>query len=304
MGYQVILVDANSVGYAAHSATKLTAAGIETQAIYGFLHTLYKLKVRNPSARISVLWDGRSMRRYAIHPGYKAGRDDTVEKVKMRAAYDAQKPYLRAMLSDLAVAQLHYADLEADDLAGHYAQKLKARPEVSVLLLTGDFDWLQLVRENVTWYDARRDLTITPKNMLSQTGYASPYALLEGKCLVGDTSDKIKGVGGIGEKGAPEFLAEFGSVMRFWKMVDAGEFKPVKKAQCGLASPAGRALFKRNLALMQLLNVPTPDPSQRLSYGCVFNPDSFKQRCEELNFLSILGKFKDFTAPFAPKEPA
>lgn len=231
MTSKTILVDGNSVGYAAHHATKLRVGTLETQAIFGFIRAIRDQFWRFPEAGLMVLWDGHAQWRYDLHPDYKSNRDDSPEKRREREAYKAQRPYISRALDCLGVTQMTAFDREADDLAGLMVQRLIAKGE-QVDLMTGDEDWVQLLRKGVTWRDPRNhDKVITIDNLLDMTGYATPLAFLEGKALQGDTSDVISGVGGIGATGAPLFLAEHGSVRRFWQRCDAGEIKPANKAQ-------------------------------------------------------------------------
>ena len=166
-------------------------------------------------------------------------------------------------------------------------------------MISGDRDWIQLVRPGVTWRDMRDDSRIvTIDNLMDKTGYPTPYAFLEGKCLQGDSSDCISGVGGIGEKGAPLFIAEFGSVRKFWQSVDSGKYKPTKKALIGLSSAAGRMAFGRNLRMMQLLKVAPPAKhAVNIDIG-KFDIDGFSVVCEELAFSTILRNLDTFTTPF------
>lgn len=234
MAKKTILVDGNSVGYAAHHATKLRAGDLETQAIFGFIRSMRDQFWRYPQAALMVLWDGHADWRYELHPEYKSNRDDSPEKRREREAYKAQRPHIVRALECLGVTQMTAFDREADDLAGLMVGRLCDKGD-EVDLMTGDEDWLQLLRRGVTWRDPRnKDKVITIYNLLDMTGYASPLAFLEGKALQGDSSDVISGVGGIGETSAPLFLAEHGSVRRFWQRCDAGEVTPANKAQARL----------------------------------------------------------------------
>lgn len=234
MPSKTILVDGNSVGYAAHHATKLRSGDLETQAIFGFIRSMRDQFWRFPTAGLMVLWDGRADWRYELHPDYKSNRDDTPEKRREREAYKEQRPYIARALACLGVTQMTAYDREADDLAGLMTGRLTSAGQ-EVDLMTGDEDWLQLLRKGVTWRDPRNhDKVITIDNLLDMTGYATPYAFLEGKALQGDSSDVISGVGGIGETGAPLFLAEHGSIRRFWQRCEAGEIAPANKAQMRL----------------------------------------------------------------------
>lgn len=296
---KTLLIDANSIGRAAQHATKLTANGMETQAIFGFLKTMKVLRTRMATYTPMVLWDGRAEWRYKLYPEYKSNRDNDPKKVADKEAYNKQKPFIELALRHLGVRQLTASNMEADDLGGYFAAKLSADPANRIGLITGDEDWRQLVRPNVWWRDMRDDSKwVDHKNFFDKTGCKSPFAFLESKILQGDTSDTITGVGGLGEKGAPEFIAEFGSVRRFWQQVDSGAFVPKYVKHKKLASPEGRALYKRNFQLMQLLRVDAPKREDiKLDQG-KFDREAFANICEELSFVSILKNLDEFTSFF------
>lgn len=297
---RINIIDGNSIGHAAHRSTRLTSGGLQTQAVFGFVRTLRDMLVEHPDFTPMVLWDGRAQWRFDLHPEYKSNRDNDPKKVEERKHYVAQRPYIARALEHLGVRQMTVMTHEADDMAGHLVGQLTKQPANEILLSTGDQDWIQLIRPNVTWRDHRDDSKIvTMDNLMDKTGYPTPYAFLEGKCLQGDTSDVISGVGGIGEKGAPEFIAEFGSVRKFWHRCDSGEFVPKKKAHQRLASPEGRAVFGRNLRLMQLLKVAAPNPKDVNVVQGKLDIDKFAEVCEELAFASILRNVENFCKPFA-----
>lgn len=297
---KTLLIDGNSIGYCSHHATKLSSGGMETQAIFGFIKTMRELRQEYPGHKPMVLWDGKAQWRYDIHPEYKSNRTDDPKKVKVKEAYVAQRPYIARALDALGVRQLTAATHEADDLAGYFVSELTKKGGTDeIVLITGDRDWIQLVRKGVVWRDLRSDdRVVTTKTLMDKTGFISPFTFLEGKCLQGDTSDCIPGVGGIGEKGAPEFLAEFGSVRNFWTQVDSGTFDPVKKAHIRLASEEGRRAFGRNFRLMQLLRVPAPKRSDMDLRLGKFDKEKFAEVCEELAFVSILRTLDHFVQPF------
>lgn len=293
------IIDGNSIGHAAHRATKLTSGTLQTQAVYGFIRTMRDMLVEHPDFTPLCLWDGKAQFRFDIHPAYKSNRDNDPKKVAEREHYVAQRPYIARCLEHLGIRQMTAMTHEADDMAGYMVEKVMATEGNEILLSTGDRDWIQLVRPGVTWRDHRDDAkVVTSANFFDKTGFPSPYAYLEGKCLQGDSSDVIPGVGGIGEKGAPEFIAEFGSVRKFWQRCDSGEFVPKKKAHINLASPEGRAAFKRNFRLMQLLKVGQPDKKDVQVVPGKVDADKFAEVCEELAFVSILRNLDHFLKPF------
>ena len=235
MGNLTILIDANSIGYACHHATKLSINGQQTQAILGFIKVMRQLRMSYPAASMLALWDGRAEFRYDLHSGYKGDRNSTPKQQAEHEAYKSQQPHIQRVLTLLGITQMRAKNLEADDLAGVFVKRLMSVAGNTVLLISGDMDWAQLVREGVTWRDLREDTRIiTIGNFFEKTGYKTPYAFLQGKCLHGDTSDCISGVGGIGEGTAPLLLAEHGSVQNFWKKCDEGTYEPRTKAERSL----------------------------------------------------------------------
>lgn len=294
-----LLIDANSIGYACQYGTKLSVGSQETQAVFGFIKVMRELRVTYPDYTPIVLWDGRATWRYDIHPDYKSNRNDDPKKVALKASYESQVPYIKDAIEALGIRQMRVKTHEADDMAGYLVGTLMQKPDTEIVLISGDGDWIQLVRPGVTWRDMRDDAKIVHiGNLFDKTGYKTPLAYLEGKCLMGDGSDVISGVGGIGEKGAPEFLAEFGSVRNFWNKCDAGEFTPKKKAHINLYQGEGRKLFGRNLKLMQLIKVPKPDPVNVEVRKGQINKERFQEVCEELGFASILKQLDVFVNRF------
>ena len=309
---RLVLIDGNALGYQNQHGTKLHSGGMETQAVYGFLRSLREICNHYPKHTIVVLWDGRAQWRFDLHPEYKSNRDNDPKKVAVKEAYAKQRPFIQKAVKALGIAQVTYFNYEADDLAGYlvgkYMPMTGAREAQEIVLITGDRDWLQLVRPGVVWRDLRDDSrVITAENFYLKTGYKTPMAFLQGKCLQGDTSDVIPGVGGIGEKGAPEFLAEFGSVSEFWRRCASGEFAPKKKAHINLASEDGRKAFTRNMRLMNLLKSPistdtTIDANREAIYPKTTDKEAFAEVCEELSFVSILRDLDNFMSFFEQRK--
>lgn len=290
-----LIIDGNSLGHAAHNATKLTVGSMQTQAIFGMIKSSRLLAEKYRGWRQLVLWDGSAQWRKDIYPEYKGNRKARDEKqAAHKQAYKDQSPFVRKALQILGLRQILVSNLEADDMAGVLTRTATGE----IVLVSGDQDWLQLVRSNVTWFDPIRDYTVGMGNFTEFTGYFSPREFLEGKALMGDTSDNIPGVGGIGEKGAPEFLAQFKSVAGFLAQCDDGSFVPKKKAHQNLAKPEGRAAFDRNLRLMNLLDAPNPERDQMIVIKPAYSEANFRALCEKLAFMSILRDFDNFMTPF------
>lgn len=309
-GYMI--VDSNSLGYAAQSTNVLTANGIETQAIYQTLKMLKKAREDNPEySKVLMLWDGHAQFRYDLWPDYKGKRSDTDEKVQVKEKYHAAKPFIQQALTHLGLDQVVAHQYEADDLAGYFCRKLQAAGK-DVLLLTGDKDWIQLVNGKTKWYDPRDKVErkCSKATFKEVTGVDTPAQFLECKALIGDTSDNIPPVGGIGEKAAPLVMEHFGSVKGLIDAYRRGnneltkealpdELSRYRKKLNELCGPNFKA-FSRNYRLMNL-NDSSRDETIRTSAVVTRGQrdfDAFADLCMELSFLSITRDLKSWERTF------
>jgi len=301
MGNGILLVDANSIGFAAQSGTKLSVGGQEVQAIFGVVKSVRKLILEHGSMKVVMLWDGQSWRKRAMENAnagvYKGKRDSTPKLVQLRESYRSQRPAISRAMRSLGVIQIAGAELEADDLAGVMATQATKTGQ-NVKMISGDKDWLQLVSPTCYWHDPIRALTVTAGTFHDATGYATTQAFLQGKALRGDVGDNIPGVGGIGETGAAELLATYGTVEEF--IAKAPSVKKMPKKFRDFAESEDRiAAFNRNMMLMDLGKSP-PEWVNR-TFKMIAAPQDltmFRGICEDFQFNSILRDFDNFVQPF------
>jgi 5'-3' exonuclease len=307
MSKGVILIDGNNIAHAANQAQRLSVGTLPTQAIYGFLRTLRPLAATFPMLSPIVLWDGRSWR-YEHFPEYKANRNKTpttkieIEQAKLREQFKTQVPFIRTALKHLAVPQMFAFNYEADDLAALMVQKTKAKG-LHTLLISADRDWIQLIDNSVTWFDPIRNNRISPANIAEKLGVPDARAWLEIKCLMGDVSDGIPGVGGIGEKGAIEFINQYGSVASFINgvMDKSIDVEKLHKKYRELGQNAEKLEnYHRNMKLMDLNTPLRPAPAALELERGLFNEEKFRKLCETLLFKSILGD-AEWIETFRPK---
>ena len=290
------LVDGNSIGYAAHMANKLEYDGMEVQAIFGTLMSLKK-SIEEAPCKHTVLWDGASWR-YKEYPEYKANRREV--EVETKKLYKSQAVYIHEMLTHLGIDQVLHTTAEADDLAGFYVNKFTAlSSDLKIDLITGDKDWIQLVRPGVVWIDPIRVRHCSMGNFQDITGVKNVRQFIEKKALVGDPSDNIKGVAGIGEKGAKKLLASFGSVETMVKIHQTRSLGKVPVNWQRLVENTDHRLdvFHRNIRLMDLNQGYLGDGKVNIFKG-EFNATAFRGLCEELAFTSILDNFDAFVGTF------
>ena len=296
----LLLIDGNSILHANHNGTVLTVGGptgMQVQGIYGFLRSLRALLQQTPGEKEAiVLWDGKAQWRLDIFPEYKGNR--TQRDAKQQAHHEAfkkQAPVVEKALELLGVKQVRSPLLEADDLAAHFVRVLTGKNPIT--LVSGDKDWLQLVRPGVTWFDPIRDRRVNHDNFMEHTGYFTTAEFVQGKCLEGDNSDNVNGIPKLGEKTAMAFLAKWGSVERFFAEVDAGNHTPAtrkgktatsKHPEEFLASPEGRALFARNTDLMDMNRCRRPEQGEMVIKAAPGSREGFITLCQRLAFASIL----------------
>lgn len=308
MSKHFLVVDGNSIAHANHNATPLTVGDFQVQAIFGFLRSMSAMFERTTGKKEAiVLWDGRAQWRIDLYPEYKGNRTPLDEKqAAHKAAFKRQTPFIEKALNLLGIKQVRSPLLEADDLAGYFSRSLSAQGH-QVTLVSGDRDWITLVDRNVTWFDPIRDRKVDLDNLLDFTGYFSTEAYVQGKALQGDHSDNIAGIPKMGEKTAATFLAEWRDVHEFFRKVDAGEYAPKARASKAasslhpeqfLASPEGRAVFERNVKLMDLRKSRRPEQGEVIIDKGAANPEAFLHLCERLHFASILRERRKFLSTF------
>lgn len=293
-----VLVDGNSIGHANHNASELSVGGFPVQAIFGFIKSLKKAaESLSGDLEFIVLWDGKADFRFELHPEYKGNRAPLdAKQAQHKENYQRQLPVLEKALELLGIKQLRSPTHEADDLGYTLAKNLSVNHRVT--LMTGDKDWYQdLFNDNVTVLDPIRERKITLANLFEHTGCRSVAEYVQCKALQGDSSDNCSGIPGIGEKTAALFIAQWGDVRKFFAEVDAGTYKPATRKSKNatslhpeqvLASPEGRAIFERNMKLMDLSQARPLDKLQLVVKAKPGNPEGFIALCERLAFASIL----------------
>lgn len=221
MDNRIIIIDGNSLinrAYYAMQNPMITREGIYTQGIFGFLNMLTKIKNEYPSGYIAVAFDRKSPTfRHLEYSEYKAGRK------KMPPELAMQLPLLKDVLDAMNIKRLEMDGWEADDIIGTIAVKAEA-VGLEPLIITGDKDELQLAT-------GRTKVIITKKGisefeiydhdaMVSKYGF-TPTQFIDFKGLMGDQSDNIPGVPGVGEKTATKLILEYGSVENLIASIDS-----------------------------------------------------------------------------------
>nr|AAR11869.1 DNA polymerase I [Caldicellulosiruptor saccharolyticus] len=205
-----VIFDGNSILYRAFFALPqlTTSTGIPTNAIYGFLNVLLKYLDSEKPDYVAVAFDkkGRAVRK-SEYEEYKANRKPMPDSLQV------QIPYVREILAALNIPVLKCEGYEADDVIGTLVNRFKAQ-DLEIVIITGDRDTLQLLDKNVivkivtTRFDRTTEDLYTVENVKEKYGVFA-HQVVDYKALVGDASDNIPGVKGIGDKTAIKLLEEY-----------------------------------------------------------------------------------------------
>jgi DNA polymerase-1 len=272
----VVIDGANSLYRAFFAIPNLRAPdGTPTNAVYGFATMLGKVVREESPDWLVVAFDprGGSFRR-RIFDGYKATRDAQPEDLS------TQIPIVRELIEAWGIPLIEVADFEADDVIATLVAHVG--PDADVRIISTDKDLMQLVNERVQLVDSVKDLRYGPAEVEARFG-VPPNRLLDLRALVGDPSDNIPGVKGIGEKGAAKLITEFGSLEAL--LDRAGEVS-AKRAREALLEQRAAAELSKQLATLRA-DVPLPVPLDSLVFT---PPDSRKLRAlyERLGFSRLI----------------
>lgn len=299
-----LIVDGNSIAHAANAGTPLNVGQTEVQAIYGVMRTMRSKVAIYAGHKPIVLWDGASWRKNQF-ADYKANRDkkDSIHEKRQALLKDSlkrQTPAIRKGLTLLGIDQIIASNMEADDLAGILVDRFSSRGDKSILL-TADGDWIQLVDDNTIWIDPIHDRKVTAATFLEKTGVKSPRHFVELKALIGDVSDNVPGVGGIGEKGAKEFLATYDSVANFKNAYLDGTLdqKKLPKKFRDLCDDENKLVaFGLNIDLMDLKSKRRPKPEGMTVTAGATDIQRFREFCDRLMFRSITQDLENWLGVF------
>ncbi len=222
---RLLVIDGNSIVNRAFYGIKLltTKDGKFTNGIYGFLSILIKLREECSPDRAAIAFDLREPTfRHKMYDGYKAGRHG------MPPELASQMPVLKELLGYLGYAVVEKAGYEADDILGTLSSHVTG--DGKCFIATGDRDSLQLVSDNTTVLLASTKMgkAVTvhyDKEKLMEEYGVEPKQMIEIKALMGDSSDNIPGVAGVGQKTAGDLIKRFGNIDYIYEHLDELDIK-------------------------------------------------------------------------------
>ena len=241
---QLYLLDGSSYIYRAYYGYRdlATAAGMPTNAVFGFTRMLLNLLQEYNPEHLAVVFDRprEETFRRELYPDYKANRDTTPDDLLL------QVPYIKQVVEALNIPALEATGFEADDVIATLARRY-ATEGVEVTVVTGDKDLMQIVDEHVSLLDTMKDKRSGPHDVIERFGVAAEL-VPDVLGLAGDTSDNIPGVPGIGEKTAAELVQRFGSLEEVLKWKDLVNGKKRKE---NLRVYADQARLSKTLATVR-----------------------------------------------------
>ena len=257
----VYLIDGSAYIYRAyHAIAPLTnKSGLPTHAVYGFTNILLRVLREKAPRFLGIAFDVRGPNfRHELYQAYKANRPPMPDDLA------CQIPYIKEIVAAHNFACLERQGYEADDLLASAAKKLAAQGH-PVILVSGDKDLLQLVSETITVWDPMRDVFMDPAAVRKKYNIP-PEQLLDFFSLVGDSSDNVPGVAGIGPKTAEKLINQCGSLEGLYQNIET--VSPAKLKEKLLASRENAFLSRQLIALKEDLASPElkeyeiPEPNE------------------------------------------
>ena len=244
---KLMIIDGSSLLFRAFFALPplKSALGTPTNAVYGFLTMLIKLYEEIHPDYIAVAFDkGRQTFRTEMYSEYKGNRPDAPEDLR------PQFSLIQDVLKAMGICVIEEEGFEGDDILGSLSKKF-ASSELAVQIITGDRDNLQLVSDCSHVFLTKKGISdmleITLENMQDLYGYG-PDKVIQMKALMGDSSDNIPGVPGVGEKTAFKLISEYGDLESIYENIDTISGKKLKER---LLENKELAFLSRDLATIK-----------------------------------------------------
>ncbi len=284
---KIVLIDGNNLMFRSYYATAYTgnlmknSKGLVTNALYGFANMINKIIEEENPEYMCVAFDVGKSFRHREYIDYKAGRNATPEELKK------QLPIARDMLDKMGIFNINVLDYEADDIIGTLSKWADMDPEWDALLITSDHDYLQLITDvvNVKLLKQTGFTKYNPQTFKEEYGI-DPIRVVDLKALMGDSSDNIPGVPGIGEKTALKLLQEYGTLDNLYNNIESVKGKLKEK----LVLNKELAYFSYKLATI-CRDTPINNKFEDMKYnGPTSELDDFYR---ELEFYSLINKHEN-----------
>ncbi len=286
----LFLIDGSAVVYRSYFAfikNPLTnSKGQNVSAVFGFLNTMLKLMIDEKPDYVAIVFDtGHPTFRHEMYSSYKATREKMPEELR------GQLPIVHELAEHLNIPLLELPGFEADDIIGTLARQGEAK-DLDVFMVSGDKDFMQLISDRIKMYAVAKSGTeadITGYDGVEAKFGVHPDQVIDVLGLMGDSSDNVPGVQGIGPKTAATLIKQFGSMEKMYERID--ELKPSKSKE-RLIEQKEMALLSKKLVTIDVnvsLDVTFEDMLPN-------KPDieKIKNLLEELEFKNLQNRFEQY----------
>lgn len=281
---KVILIDGNNLLFRSYYATAYRGSilrnskGFPTNALYGFINMLNKIiNEENPSYMMIAFDKGKTFR-HEMYDSYKDGRKETPLELK------EQFPVAKEIACAMGIPCFEIDNYEADDIIGTFAKEVDFRDDFVSTIISSDKDLLQLISDdNEVKLLKTNDFIRMDKDTFFKTYGFTPEKMVDLKAIMGDASDNIPGVKGIGEKGAIKLISDYGTLEDVYNNLSNIKGKTNEK----LVNDKEMAFFSKKLATI-CCDVPIDKDLDKIKYNGVTS--SFVPLLKEYEFFSLLKK--------------
>lgn len=294
---KIVLVDGNNLLFRSYYATLYTGNimrnkdGFPTNGVYGFVNMINKIVNDEKPEYMMVAFDIGKTFRHEKYERYKDGRKETPDDLKV------QFPIAKKILAAMGIKYLECAGYEADDIIGTVSMWCEKDPEYEALIVSSDKDLLQLISDKTMVKLLKtKDYIMMDRKTFNETYGFEPIHMIDLKALMGDASDNIPGVRGIGEKGAIKLVSEYTTIENIYANINN-----IKGAtQTKLIEGKDDAYYSKDLVTIYR-EVPLDVSFDDLKYkNC--NIEELTNIYKELGFYSLLKKLDDVIEEDEKKE--
>lgn len=287
MSEKIVLIDGHSIlNRAFYGLPDLTnSEGLHTNAVYGFLNILFRTLEEEQPQYLAVAFDVHAPTfRHQMYADYKGTRKPMPSELR------EQVPMLKEVLRAMDIELVEKAGYEADDILGTLAERCE-KEGMEVTVVSGDRDILQLASDRIM---IRMPKTVRGKTTIEnyhakevlERYQVEPKQIIELKALMGDTSDNIPGIPGVGEKTATKLIVEYGSIENAYVHVE--EIRP-NKAKESLKNNYDLAVMSKKLATIDT-NAPVECDLEHAKIRNLYTEEAYEM-FRRLDFKNLLGRF-------------
>lgn len=290
---KLVIIDGYSLLFRAFYGTRFlsTSAGEPTNALFGFTSMLYNILENQKPDYLLVALDapGKTFRHDSFE-AYKGTRSKTPDEIL------SQLEFVRELASSFGLPTLELPGYEADDVIGTVVREATEQG-IESIIVTGDLDSLQLVDDSVQVMVTKKGVTdidmYTPDKVVERFGFG-PEHVVDYKAIVGDTSDNIPGVKGIGDKGAKQLIADFGTtenILERLEEVPEKLRKKIEESRESMIQSKWLATIDRNVPMDVMLTPYQPSPETLDKATAVLERLEFRNHLKKLG--SVLGPYME-----------